>query len=137
MAVTKSVNSKLVVRALIAGSEIAIKKGSASFTKQISDATGSTSGGWMEHTVGNRGMTFTLEGDVKSDAPQVSLSATNAISIPASADNESVAFKLYFADGSGVEGIATILCNLSGDPQGGQNVGWTMNGTANGAVTAF
>ncbi len=137
MAASKSVSSKQIVKAEINGSEIAITKGTANFSKQKNDATGSTSGGWLEFTVGNRGLTFTIEGQVKKDAPQRVLSDTAAITIPGDPDNELVSFKLYFADSTGVTGLAIMEASLSGDPQGGSNVGWTINGTASGPVTTF
>jgi len=134
---TKSFSSKQIVKAFIAGTEIPVKKGTATFTKQKSDATGSTSAGWLEFTVGNRGMTFSIEGDLKKDVPQRVLTDTKAIDIPADSDDENVAFKFEFADGTGCEGVAILEPTITGDPQGGANVGFTISGTANGPVTTY
>ncbi|MBS0187288.1 MAG: hypothetical protein JSS51_04420 [Planctomycetes bacterium] len=134
---SKSISSKTIVRMELAGSEIPIKKGTANFEKDLQDATGSTSGGWKEYVVGNRGMTWTADGDVKKDTAQRVLNDTKAIDIPANPDDEEVSFKLYFSDGGGVQGKAFIKTTMNGDPQTGTPVGWTMNGTANGPVTTF
>ncbi len=132
-----SQSSKLIVKAYIAGTEIAIKEGSCNFTKQVNDSTGSTSGGWQEFTVGNRGMTFTLSGDTKKLEPKRAITDTKAIEIPANADEELVAFKFFYADGGGCEGVAIMQPTITGNPASGANVGWSISGTASGPVTDF
>ena len=58
-----------VVKAFIGGTELPITSGSVTQRKQMTDATGSTSNGWEENIVGNRGLDFTLNFQPKRNEP--------------------------------------------------------------------
>lgn len=128
------------INAKLGGIDIDVVSIDTTIDKFISEVTGSLSAGWREYIVGNRGLSFSITGNLKKVDPLDALDTTNAVNIPATDDAEEIDFEFTVdrAKSKGIRGKAIVRsARLNGNAESGDKQQFVLEGMANGPVTQF